>query len=90
MKVNSIIFILIIVTIILGGIIIYDKNKFPIKFKVCDVNYSDCVLVARFDDIHSCEATKEKWSWYCDTTVNPAKPDCHIEKSSISASFCSE
>lgn len=74
----------------LGGLLLHDKQSFPIKYKICDISHSDCSTIARFDDMDSCKTTEEKWSWYCDTVTNPMKPDCRIEKSQISTSFCSE
>ena len=82
--------ILVSVIILLGGLLVYEKQSFPIKYNICDIAYSNCFVVAKFDDQDSCESAREKGSWYCDTVTDPAKPDCNVKKSGISTSFCSE
>ena len=90
MSTKLIISILVFLIFCLGGFLIYEKYTFPIKYKVCNIAYSDCFVVAKFGDLDSCESAKEKGAWYCDTTTDPTKPNCRVEKSSISTSFCSE
>lgn len=81
---------LLILTVVLSLSLIYDKYSFPIKYKVCGVNYSDCFTTAKFDDFDSCEDARRRSSWYCDTVTNPTNPDCEIKESTISTSYCSE
>ncbi len=90
MNSKSVIAILILLVFILGGFVIYEKYTFPIKYKVCNITYSDCFVVAKFEDLDSCESAKEKGGWYCDTVTDPMKPDCRVEKSNIATAFCSE
>ena len=81
---------LILVAIILLIIIVKDKTSFPIKLIVCDISYEDCSTIARLDDMDSCQIIQERHSWYCDIVTNPLKPDCRVEKSNISTSYCSK
>lgn len=41
------------------------KDSYPVEFLVCDSGYNDCDEVARFRNRFDCEATSEKWQWYC-------------------------
>jgi hypothetical protein len=90
LSLKSINFLLITTIVFLGGMLLFEKYAFPIKYKVCDTMYSNCSTIAKFKDMDSCETTKEKWSWYCDTVTNPIKPDCRVGKSLISTSICTE
>lgn len=90
MNSKLIVIVLSTLTIFLGGFLIYEKAAFPIQYKVCNAVYADCVTIARFDDLNSCEGAKERASWYCDTITDPNKPDCHKEEKKISEAYCSE
>ncbi len=79
-----------IALIITLGALINQKKMFPVEYKVCGVNYTDCSTIARFDDMGSCKTTEEKWSWYCDTITDPMNPKCQVKESNISTSLCSE
>lgn len=79
-----------LLVLIFGCLLMYERYAFQIKYKVCDVAYSNCFVIAKFDDLNSCESAREKGEWYCDTITDPLKPNCRVEKSNISTSFCSE
>lgn len=79
-----------IALVITLGALIHQKQFLPVEFKVCNINYSDCSTIARFDNMDSCKTTEEKWSWYCDTITDPTNPKCQVKRSAISTSLCSE
>lgn len=63
-------------------------EQFNVEYKVCDISYKDCQVIAKFKDRYDCEITKEKWGWRCDSVSNPALITCTRPTDSFAAGFC--
>jgi hypothetical protein len=78
---------LIIVLCILFGLYVYEKNRYPVIFKMCLIDYTDCSEIARFKERDDCETTKQKWGWYCNTT-NKSNIVCQEKDSAMVTGCC--
>lgn len=53
-------------------------EKTPVRYYVCDQDFKDCRLVARFDDMDSCERYNDMNSWFCNLKTHPGYAVCKI------------
>ena len=66
-------------------------EQFDVKYLVCDIDAKNCITVAKFKELDSCERVKFRHEAYCDQVSVPGKMVCDIQrKSSISTSFCTK
>lgn len=89
-KIKIIILILSILTLTSLIYFTYDRINLPVTYNVCDINYSNCSIVAKFDDMDSCERHNEKAGWYCDTLTNSQNITCEVKRSAFVTSYCSK
>jgi hypothetical protein len=64
-----------------------EKNKYPVSYKVCGLNYQDCEIVAKFKNRYNCERTNQMDGWYCDET-DKNHIVCQEKASDISSGYC--
>lgn len=84
----KVIFRLVLLAIVIAAALyLIQKLSFPVAFKVCDLNYKNCQVIAKFKDRYDCEITKEYWGWYCDST-NKNNITCKEKDSNPVSSFC--
>ncbi len=91
-KIIKIIIILIFcLSVVLNIILIVKDWQFPIKYMVCDLNYENCFVSARFKNVLDCEIKVEMGNWYCDQT-NPNNIQCRVSElgEGVTNSFCTK
>ncbi len=70
-------------------LLVVEKQKFSIKYMICDVNYRDCFIAAKYPSMSSCQSAAEMGSWLCDSLSDPENIDCKPNHTPISMAFCS-
>ena len=83
-------FLILAVGVVIGILIMRSSDPFVIDYVLCGKNSGDCFVAAKFDDMWSCEAHREKGNWLCDTVTDPLKPDCRVALDSSARSYCSD
>jgi len=76
--------------LLLAVIVLYSPMiQFPAKLHLCGKGYVDCDVVARFDDMDSCESASQMGGWYCDRS-DKSRIICREEESDLVDSYCSK
>jgi hypothetical protein len=79
--------VVLLVIVVYGIYSFFFGERLPVKFYICGKGHVDCELVARFDDMDSCETTNQKWGWYCDQT-DKSNIICEERESSFTDGYC--
>lgn len=86
--------IVVLLSIVIVGLAIgwaWDNSRFPIKYKICGLGYTDCFVNAKFEDMDSCEFAAKTGGWLCDSS-DPQNIKCSTPTASDTSvtSYCTE
>jgi hypothetical protein len=65
-------------------------DKFDVKYLACGIDGKQCVTVAKFESLETCERLRYLNSAYCNTKSDKNKITCEVRDSKISTSFCTK
>lgn len=70
------------------GYLWYQNSRVPVDYFVCNTNYEECFLSARYKTMADCEVAKEKGNWLCDHVTDPNNIPCKPAVTSFARSYC--
>lgn len=65
----------------------YSYFRYDVEYKVCDIDYTGCTVIAKFKDRDDCEITKEYWNWKCDKS-DSNNIICSVGDDSLAVGYC--
>ena len=65
-------------------------SRLPVKYEVCDANFDDCSISARFKSIAACQEHNERSSMRCVADDQTGVMTCRPFDSPIAAGMCSK
>lgn len=52
--------IVLVIAVIFLVLYLIEKYSYPVVYKVCDLSYKDCSVIAKFKDRNDCETTNKE------------------------------
>lgn len=65
-------------------------DNLNVKYVACNASGKECITLAKFDSLETCERLRYLDSAYCDTKSEKNKITCEVRDSKISTSFCTK
>ncbi len=81
--------IILILSLSFSVFIFIEDRKFPVDYIICDSNYTDCFISAKFSNMRDCQIAAEMGDWLCDKS-DANNITCRVSNNSIASGYCKD